>query len=32
MTETFKLPASSYEEILKLIKAYANEKEGITLS
>ena len=32
MAETFKLPASSFEEILKLIQAYANEKEGITLS
>ena len=32
MAETFKLPASSFEEILKLVQAYANEREGITLS
>ncbi|MEG1875459.1 MAG: hypothetical protein RR185_07795 [Angelakisella sp.] len=32
MAELFKLPASSYEEIVKIIKAYANEKEGVLLS
>lgn len=32
MAETFKLPASSLEEIIKIIQAYANEKEGILLS
>lgn len=32
MAEIFKLPASSFEEILKLIQAYANEKEGGSLS
>jgi hypothetical protein len=32
MAETFKLPASSYEEVLKLIQAYANVKEGVALS
>ena len=32
MAETFKLPASSLEEILKIIQAYANEKEGVSLS
>ena len=32
MAETFKLPASSYEEILKIIQAYANSKEGEALS
>lgn len=31
MAETFKLPASSYEEIQKIIQAYANEKEGVLL-
>ena len=32
MAETFKLPASSMDEILKIIQAYAGEKEGATLS
>lgn len=32
MAETFKLPASSYEELLKLFQAYANTKEGVALS
>ena len=32
MAETFKLPASSLEEIIKIIQAYANEKEGIMLA
>ena len=28
MAETFKLPCSSYEELIKLFQAYANTKEG----
>lgn len=32
MAETFKLPNSSFEEIIKLIKAYSDEKEGVALS
>lgn len=32
MAETFKLPVSSYDEIVKLIQAYATEKEGTLLS
>lgn len=32
MAETFKLPVSSYDEIVKLIQAYASEKEGTPLS
>lgn len=32
MAETFKLPVSSLEEIIKIIQAYANEKEGVMLS
>lgn len=28
MSETFKLPASSQEELIKIIQAYASEKEG----
>lgn len=32
MAETFKLPSSSFEEVIKLIKAYSGEKEGVTLS
>lgn len=32
MAETFKLPASSYEELLKLFQAYANAKEGVALT
>lgn len=32
MADTFKLPASSLEEIIKIIKAYANEKEGVLLA
>lgn len=32
MAETFKLPVSSYEELLKLFQAYANGKEGVALT
>lgn len=32
MAETFKLPSSSFEEVIKLIKAYSGEKEGVALS
>lgn len=32
MAETFKLPVSSYEELIKIIQAYASEKEGTVLS
>lgn len=32
MAETFKLPNSSFEEVIKLIKAYSGEKEGVALS
>ena len=32
MSEMFKLPASSYEELIKIIQAYANPKEGTALS
>lgn len=32
MAETFKLPVSSYEELIKIIQAYASEKEGTQLS
>ena len=32
MSETFKLPASSQEELIKIIQAYASEKEGTVLS
>ena len=32
MAEIFKLPSSSFEEIVKLIKAYSGEKEGVALS
>lgn len=32
MAEVFKLPSSSYEELLKLIQAYADSKEGVALS
>ena len=32
MAEIFKLPSSSYEELLKLIQAYANAKEGAALT
>jgi hypothetical protein len=32
MAEIFKLPTSSFEEIVKLIKAYSGEKEGVALS
>ena len=32
MAETFKLPCSSYEELIKLVQAYANTKEGTALS
>ena len=31
MADIFKLPNSSFEEIVKLIKAYSEEKEGIAL-
>lgn len=32
MADTFKLPTSSYEELIKLFQAYANAKEGTALS
>lgn len=32
MADIFKLPSSSFEEIVKLIKAYSGEKEGVALS
>ena len=32
MAETFKLPNSSLEEVIKLIKAYSGQKEGVALS
>lgn len=32
MAETFKLPVSSYEELLKLFQAYASAKEGVALT
>lgn len=32
MAETFKLPVSSYEELIKIIQAYSAEKEGTVLS
>lgn len=32
MAETFKLPNSSFEEVIKLIKTYSGEKEGVALS
>lgn len=32
MAESFKLPAASLEELIKIIQAYANEKEGAILS
>lgn len=32
MADVFKLPVSSYEELVKLIQAYASEKEGALLS
>ena len=32
MAETFKLPVSSYEELIKVIQAYSSEKEGTLLS
>ena len=32
MADIFKLPSSSFEEIVKLIKAYSGEKEGVVLS
>lgn len=32
MAETFKLPVSSYEELLKLFQAYANVKDGTAVS
>ena len=32
MADIFKLPASSYDELIKIIKAYASEREGTLLS
>ena len=32
MSEVFKLPGSSYEEITKIIRAYSNVKSGQALS
>lgn len=32
MAELFKLPNSSYDELVKIIKAYGREKEGVLLS
>ncbi len=32
MAESFKLPVVSLEELLKILQAYANEKEGVILS
>lgn len=32
MAETFKLPSSSYEELVKLFQAYSNTKEGVAVS
>ena len=32
MAENFKLPSSSYEELIKIIKAYATGKVGIPMS
>lgn len=32
MADVFKLPVSSYEELVKLVQAYASEKEGALLS
>ncbi len=32
MAESFKLPTASLEELIKIIQAYANEKEGASLS
>lgn len=32
MAESFKLPVASLEELLKILQAYANEKEGAILS
>lgn len=32
MSETFKLPASSYEELIKLFQAYSNIKEGTAVT
>ncbi len=32
MAEIFKLPSSSFDEIIKLIKAYSAEKEGVAVS
>lgn len=32
MAELFKLPSSSYDELVKIIKAYGREKEGVLLS
>ena len=32
MAETYKLPGSSYEEFVKIIKAYATGKNGIPMT
>lgn len=32
MAENFRLPAASMEELLKVIQAYANAKEGTAMS
>ena len=32
MSERYKLPVSSYEEVIKIIKAYASGKEGVPVS
>lgn len=32
MSETYKLPGSSYEEFVKIIKAYATGKNGIPMT
>lgn len=32
MADSFKLPSSSYEEIIKIIQAYASQKEGAVVS
>ena len=32
MNEEFKLPVSSYDEIMKVVKAYANGKTGVSVS
>lgn len=32
MADSFKLPSSSYEEVIKIIQAYASQKEGAVVS